>query len=206
MAYYHELVTQESWEELQKLRKLADFVLIGGWATYLYTRGLKSKDIDILVNYNQLPKLDKEYDLYKNERLKKYEAVKGEVQIDIYLPHFSQIGIPVETLVDKAKSVEGFGVLEINYLVALKIFALQQRGRSLKGRKDMLDIISLIQLESFDYKKTRRILRSHKLEPSLKTLNEMLSETSQIQELNLNTHKFSKVKKEMLVGFDNFRK
>ena len=206
MAYYHELVTQESWEELQKLRKLADFVLIGGWATYLYTRGLKSKDIDILVNYNQLPKLDKEYDLYKNERLKKYEAVKGEVQIDIYLPHFSQIGIPVEALVGKEKSVEGFAVLEINYLVALKIFALQQRGRSLKGRKDMLDIISLIQLESFDYKKTRRILRSHKLEPSLKTLNEMLSETSQIQELNLNTHKFSKVKKEMLVGFDNFRK
>src|SRR3989304_5263640 len=138
MAYYHELVTQKSWEELQKLKKLVDFVLIGGWATYLYTKGLKSKDI--------------------------------------YLPHFSQIGIPIEVLVDKAKSVEGFAVLEINYLVALKIFALQQRGRSLKGRKDMLDIISLIQLESFDYKKTRRILRSHKLEPSLKTLNEMLSE------------------------------
>jgi len=137
MAYYHELVTQKSWEELQKLKKLVDFVLIGGWATYLYTKGLKSKDIDILINYDQLPKLEKVYEFYKNGRLKKYEAIKGEVQIDIYLPHFSQIGIPIEVLVDKAKSVEGFAVLEINYLVALKIFALQQRGRSLKGRKDM---------------------------------------------------------------------
>ena len=63
MAYYHDIVTQKSWEELKKLNKKVKFVLIGGWATYLYTKELKSKDIDI------------------------------------YLPHYSEIGIPKEFLI-----------------------------------------------------------------------------------------------------------
>ncbi len=70
-----------------------------------------------------------------------------------------------------------------------------------KSWKDLLDIISLIQHESFDYQKARRILRGYKLEPALKTLNEMLSENNQIPKLSLNTHKFSKIKKEILAGF-----
>jgi hypothetical protein len=49
MAYYHDIITQKSWEELKTLNKELKFVLIGGWATYLYTRELKSKDIAILV-------------------------------------------------------------------------------------------------------------------------------------------------------------
>ena len=54
MEYYHDLVTQKSWEELQQLRKIIDFVLIGGWATYLYTKTLKSKDIDIIKTLSTL--------------------------------------------------------------------------------------------------------------------------------------------------------
>ena len=98
MAYYHDLVTERSWEELQTLRKKLDFVLIGGWAAYLYTKTLKSKDIDLLCDFSELPKLAQHYPLTKNERLKKYEAVKGEVQMDIYLPHYSELGIPVHVL------------------------------------------------------------------------------------------------------------
>ena len=144
MEYYHELVTQKSWEELQHLAKVADFVLIGGWAVYLYTRILKSKDIDIIIEFGELPVLEKHYRLSKNERLKKYEAVKESVQIDIYLPHYSNLGIPVEELISRSRSVEGFKVLESNYLFALKIYTLAQRARTPRGQKDFLDLVSLI--------------------------------------------------------------
>ena len=46
MAFYHNLVTERSWEELQTLRRKLDFILIGGWAVYLYTKTVKSKDFE----------------------------------------------------------------------------------------------------------------------------------------------------------------
>jgi len=141
--YYHDLVTEKSWEELKSLRQLLDFVLIGGWAVYLYTLALKSKDIDIIIDYDKLPLIGQHYQLSKNDRLHKYEAIKGEVQIDIYLPHMAQIGIPAEEIIKYVKSVEGFKVVDINLLFALKLFTLNERGRSPKGRKDLLDILSL---------------------------------------------------------------
>jgi hypothetical protein len=36
MDYYHDLVTQMSWEELAALNKRLRFTLIGGWVVYLY--------------------------------------------------------------------------------------------------------------------------------------------------------------------------
>lgn len=60
MEYYHDLVTQKSWKELQNLNKLLDFVLIGDWAAYLYTKTLKSKDIDIIVDFDTLSLLRKQ--------------------------------------------------------------------------------------------------------------------------------------------------
>ena len=144
MEYYHDLVTEKSWQELKYLSRSLNFVLIGGWAVYLYTRQLKSKDIDIIVDFNQLPVLEKNYALSKNDRLKKYEAVKEEVQIDVYLPHYSRLGLPVEDLLSRSQGLEGFKVLDADYLAVLKIFTLRQRGRSPKGGKDFLDIISLI--------------------------------------------------------------
>ena len=54
MTYYHNTITQKSWEELQILKNRLPFVLIGGWATYLYTHALKSKDNGILIEFVQL--------------------------------------------------------------------------------------------------------------------------------------------------------
>jgi len=54
MPYYHDLIAQKSWQLLQSLGKKFDFVLIGGWAVFLYTGALKSKDIDLILDYPQL--------------------------------------------------------------------------------------------------------------------------------------------------------
>ena len=49
--FWHNLITEKSFGLLQNLRKQFDFILIGGWAVYLYTQSLKSKDIDIYIPF-----------------------------------------------------------------------------------------------------------------------------------------------------------
>lgn len=201
MSYYHNLVTQKSWEELQRLNKIADFVLIDGWATYLYTKTLKSKDVDIITEFDQLSKLEKKYRLVKNDRLKKYEATKDEVQIDIYLPHYSQIGIPVEDLQKQTANLEGFTVLEAEYLLALKIYTLTQRGRTPKGRKDFIDIVSLVNSSAINWKKFQEIAQQYKLTEAVENFIVHFKEYYEVPELNLNKHNFAQLKKKLLSQF-----
>ena len=199
MDYYHNLVTEKSWKELQNLRRRVDFVLIGGWAAYLYTKTLKSKDIDVIIDYDTLPVLAKLYDVRKNNRLKKYEATKEEVQIDIYLPHYSQIGIPVEELLKHAITLEGFRVVEINYVIALKIFTFGRRGGSTKGRKDFIDIVSLLSRPSVDYGQIKHIARNYNLEDALGNFIRVLGSTFEMVELRLNKHAFARLKKHIVL-------
>lgn len=198
MDYYHNLITEKSWEELQNLRRRLDFVLIGGWAIYIYAKTLKSKDIDIIVDYDQLPVLARWYDLGKNDRLKKYQAAKEEVEIDIYLPHYSQIGVPVEDLMKQTANLGGFRVVEINHLLALKIFSFSRRGNSTKGRKDLIDIMSLAAAKLADWEKIKKIVDKYRLEGAAETWVKALKNTFEMNELKLNRHSFSKLKKEIL--------
>ena len=90
-SFYQEMVTQKSWQILQNLKKQVAFILIGGWAVFLYTNSLKSKDIDVIIDYGQLEDLKRTGNVYKNERLRKYEIKREGVDIDIYLPFFSRV-------------------------------------------------------------------------------------------------------------------
>lgn len=198
MAYYHNLITEKSWQELQRLKKNHDFILIGGWAVYLYTKTLKSKDIDIIVDFDQLPVLEKEYQVTKNDRLKKYQALKGEIEIDIYLPHYSQIGIPVADLVKQTQIVAGFTVLKPNCLIALKFFTLKQRGHSVKGQKDFIDIISLFRAKEHDWEEIKKLITRYRLESSLQNFKETLDNYYEVPELVLNKHTFARLKKHLL--------
>jgi len=195
MTYYHDIITEQSWQELQKLRRATNFILIGGWATYLYTHALKSKDIDIIVGFKDLPILDRLYALSKNDRLKKYEAVKGLVQIDLYLPHYSEIGIPVEILQKHAHARDGFTVLHPDWLLALKLFVLSKRGRTLKGMKDFLDILALLHAEAGDLSAARRILRQHGRGSTLSTFATLLAEHRNIPELGIGNHAYARLKR-----------
>ncbi len=194
MDYYHDLVTQKSWNGLTQLVKQVSFVLIGGWAVYLYTKSLKSKDIDILVNFDSLSILKRLYDVHKNDRLCKYEAVRDEVQIDIYLPHYSALGIPLEDVIHKTRSVEAFTLVDPNYLFALKLYTLKERGRTPKGRKDFLDLICLITANIVDFEIIQKLIKTYKLKESKDAFIEFLQEHTQIPELNLTTHHYAKLK------------
>lgn len=200
MIYYRDIVTQKSWETLKVLRRNYQFVLIGGWAVWVYTKQLKSKDIDLVVDLKTLSKLKNNFPVTKNNRLHKYEIIQEEVQIDIYVPFWSQIGIPCEKILVKAQHVEGFRLPPPEALLTLKQIAFLARAGSSKGRKDMLDIISLLKLPEFNWLRYREYTELTKQDkqdlPAL--LKELLSENAQIPELHLNSHQFARLKKQWL--------
>lgn len=185
MDFYNDLVTQKSWQMLGQLKKKIKFVLIGGWAVYLYTKTLKSKDIDIIVDFDQLAKLKKEFAVSKNERLKKYEARQEEVQIDVYLPHYSDLGIPAEEVVKDIKKIETFNVPSAEMLLSLKLLAYQQRKLTIKGQKDRIDILALLNLTDINFSKLT----------VTEDLKNLIKNTVKIPELGINEHQWGRKKK-----------
>jgi len=198
MDFYHNLVTVKSWQFLLNLKKRYRFILIGGWAVFLYTRALKSKDIDLVLEYEELEKMREEFEIFKNDRLKKYEARSEEVEIDIYLPFYSNPGIPAEDLKKFTVSLEGFVVVEKEILAILKQKVLMTRGESVKGRKDLGDLVSLLRLPDFDWDKYRHLVKEYRVEEYLKYSQKIFRETFKIEEIGLNVHQFARFKRKIL--------
>ncbi len=197
MSFYHNLITEKSWKTLQELKKKYEFILIGGWAVFVYTNGLKSKDIDFICDYEELEKLRQNYDLIKNQRLKKYEIKQENTDIDIYLPFFSDLGIPCNEIQKNTIKHSGFTIPKIEILMILKQHAFQDRIGSTKGEKDKIDIISLLQ-QNFDFNFYLKILKEQKKENLVNNLKKILKTTTEIPAINLNQHQFSKIKKSIL--------
>lgn len=198
LGFYHNLVTQKSWHSLQELRKKYDFILIGGWAVFLYAHTLKSKDIDLVMDYPELEKLREEVEVYKNDRLKKYEARKDEVEIDIYIPFYSNPGLPAEDLKHYSISLEGFRIVEKEILAILKQKALMERAHSVKGRKDLIDLVSLFMLNDFDWGKYKIFISQYQLGEYLQFTSSIIKMTKKIDELDLNVHRLAGLKKKIL--------
>ncbi|MBI4253092.1 hypothetical protein HY623_02875 [Candidatus Uhrbacteria bacterium] len=195
MAFWHQNITDKSFIVLQELRQQIFFILIGGWAVYVHTRSLKSKDIDIIVEFDTLADLKTRYGVQKNERLKKYEIPHEGFDIDIYVPGWSNLGIPVSFIRDHTQSVDGFTVPQIEIMILLKCHAYQDRKGSLKGKKDELDIFSILFHPSFDgslFKNHTRALGQEFLISGILTL---LDTSVECPELNLNQKQFADEKK-----------
>lgn len=98
MEYWNELVLEKSWNLLQSIKEKLNFILIGGWAVYLWTESQKSVDIDIVVDFKTLSKIKSSYTITKNDILKKYQIKLDGIDVDIYLPYYSNFGYPIEKL------------------------------------------------------------------------------------------------------------
>ena len=198
MDYYRDSVTQKSWELLRDLKRRFPFVLIGGWAVWFYAKQLKSKDIDLVVDLPVLDQLKSTYDLVKNDRLAKYEFRQGELEVDVYVPFFSTPGIAAEEILANARVVEGFRVPTRELLIALKLVAWDARRASAKGRKDFLDIVSLLETGTVDNVSLRKWILVGRLEENASQFREELTHQTAILELHLNAHRLSRRKKHWL--------
>ena len=200
MEFWPELLTKASWERLVLLKTEFNFILIGGWAAYLHTGLHKSKDIDIVVDYDTLKKLEQGYDLVKNNRLKKYEIKSGKFDIDIYVPYFSDLAVPLEDLNKQTMMIKGINTLKAEPLLILKQGAEIDRRNSIKGEKDAIDIITIILRSDIEWTAYIKLLKKYKKEKFRDELIFVINNFSDknIHYLGINFNEFKKWKKKII--------
>ncbi len=174
MEFWNDIVTDKSWNLLIELTKEFNFIIIGGWATYLHTKTLKSKDIDIVVDFDTLEKLGIKYILKKNTNLKKYEIIVDEISVDIYVPFFSKFVIPLNELEKHYTSVQGMKVVSPEALLILKQQAELERKDSVKGQKDRTDLMNILMNSNVEIKKYFDLIKKYGLKDYPSRLREII--------------------------------
>ncbi len=200
MQYWNSLLTDKSWNTLLKLKKEPiKFILIGGWAVFLWTGQIKSKDIDIIIaNFDDLSYIKQRYTLNKNNKLRKYEMMIENIDVDVYLIHYSQLGIPIKEICDKTSSINGIELPNPDVLLILKQTAELSRSDTIKGKKDQIDILTLLFYSEIDFAAYKKLLEKYGLEGYLKRLKTIIKTFKDIKYLNLNPREF-KLKKQALL-------
>lgn len=180
-------------------RKPFKFIVIGGWAAYLWTALHKSKDIDIaLIRIKDIDYLKQKYALSKNDNLKKYGININEIDIDIYVPYYSKLAIPVEELDKYIAKVQGLTVLKPEALVITKQGAEIERGESVKGIKDRVDIMALLLFTDFNFKIYFELLKRYKLNNYYARLMSIINNFKEYEYLGLNPREFKLKKNNVL--------
>ncbi|HII54419.1 hypothetical protein AUJ13_01640 [Candidatus Micrarchaeota archaeon CG1_02_49_24] len=198
--FWSELLTKESWAMLTSLAREYDFILIGGWSVYLWAGMHKSKDIDIVVDYGTLKLLSGRFNLGKNPRLAKYELRFDKFDVDIYLPFFSKLAIPPEALAGYIAKVQGITTVQPEALLVLKQAAEIERRGTPKGRKDAIDLMTLLIHSEVDLTKYHDLLIKYKHESFANELATVIKTfgDSDIDYLGLGFVEFKKWKKGIL--------
>ncbi|MFH1752513.1 MAG: hypothetical protein ABH821_06285 [archaeon] len=197
--FWSEEITGKSYEKLFELKKELDFVLIGGWAVYLHTKAFKSKDIDIVVGYEQLFKLKENYSLTKNDFLKKYEIKLEHFDVDIYTQNFSELIVPVKVILKEFELIEGIKVVKPEILVILKEQAFLSRKGTIKGKKDALDITLILLHSNFELEKYFKLIKETKKD-YVSLIKEVLKTVTDkdIPYLNIKRQEFIKKRKQLI--------
>ncbi|MBW2984132.1 hypothetical protein KY361_03400 [Candidatus Woesearchaeota archaeon] len=200
MEFWNSTLTEKSWKILLQLKeKKFDFIVIGGWAAYLWTNLHKSKDIDVVIkNFEDLNFLKKNYDLIKNDSLKKYEIKFEEVDLDIYVPFFSELAIPVNDIRKHTTKVQNFEVVKPEVLLILKQGAEYDREKSVKGEKDRIDIITLVFYADIDFKEYFKLLGKYKLDHFYERLKRIVSNFKETKYVNMTPRELKLKKKEIM--------
>lgn len=154
-----------------------DFVVIGGWASWFHTKTVKSKDIDMYVDFEeffnfQKALADKGIFISLNQKLKKYESKINDVDIDIYTPNYCDLIIPCKDVFSEKwfKKIDGFNVILPEPFLILKLKAEENRSGTIKGFKDRIDILALIYKIDLDKKFLSELERKHRFDAKKKIL------------------------------------
>jgi len=200
MEFWNSDLTNESWKELLFLSTKYKLVLIGGWAVYMYTKLQKSRDIDMVVDYEQFNLLSTDFEMQKNQSLRRYEIQFQKFDIDVYTPFYSKLSIPPHDLINNHTVIENIMVPRVEELLILKIGAFDERMNSVKSQKDRLDIAGLAFYSSIDYVRLRNILDSYGKMSYIGLLIKAIDniERRLLPYLNLNELSYSRIKKQTL--------
>jgi len=156
----------------------------------------KSKDVDIIVDIDTLQQIKNKYELRKNDSLRKYEIKINEIDIDVYVPFYSKLTIPLEAI--ESQKIEGFSVAKAEELLILKQGAELDRKYSEKGEKDRIDIISLLLNHEINLSRYKKILKKNKKEDLINNLLTLIKNFNEYKYFNMLPSKFKKRKQELV--------
>ena len=182
--FWNEEQTRRSMELLNRLSKDVDFVLIGGWAVFMYAKQQMSLDVDIAVAYDSLEYF-RRYGIgdYKNTRIK-YSIIDG-TYVDLFVENFSDKGMPfpIKTVLDNYLTIEGIKVVDRELLLILKLWRYFRPDQQ-KIRKDVLDVIALLLYGDIDLNRFKELVELYKVPEgrSINVLLEYIDKTPQVQD------------------------
>ena len=174
MEFWNDQAIDESWNALVELAKRYRFVLIGGWACYLYTGTIKSQGKDIIVDFETLNLIKMEFSVNKNAILRKYEIIFDNVSVDIYVPYYSEFVIPFECIKENTVKRQGMTIPKPEIILILKQQAELERKNSVKGQKDRVDILNILIKGNADMKTYFLLVRKYGLEAYMRRLETII--------------------------------
>src|SRR3990167_5190345 len=117
--------------------------------------------------------------------------------VDIYVPHYSELGLPLESVLSDYEIIDGFKVPQKEFLLIMKIFTYKERKGNIKGEKDKIDIFSILNFTEIDWTIAKNIIEKNNLFFAREELTEIMKSTNEIAELGLNVKKTADLKRKI---------
>jgi hypothetical protein len=147
----------EHWAKLQRLakglgEKCPDAVFIGGLAVFAHAARLGSRwqetshDVDLCISAEGKGTLRERYDTTSNPQLHKDSVRIESEDFDVYTEYQNDLAIPYDLIASFSVTSEGFRVASLEHLLVLKIDAALGRPETLKGEKDLRDLVRILTL------------------------------------------------------------
>lgn len=147
------------WAHLKRIaeritEEFPDAVFIGGVATYYHALSLgaefreASHDGDLYLSLAGKSELRDRYEVRRStnrQPVKDSVLVEGE-DLDLYVEHQHNLGVPYADIFAHAQLVDGVRVAALEHLLILKLDAARDRRGTGKGEKDVRDIAKLVVL------------------------------------------------------------
>lgn len=200
IQFWNEENTRGSFDVLRGLVGKVNFVLIGGWAVFYYTRQQRSLDIDIAIGYDSVEHF-MGYGVNQYEgMLIKYATVNGIV-VDLFIEGFADkdLPVPVSEIMQHYITLEGIKVVEKELLLLLKTWGYF-RADEVKHHKDVIDAVSLLFFADIDLQKVRQYIERYNI-PKNKGADIMLEYLDMavrfLPNLDLTEHEYQVRKEEL---------
>lgn len=102
----------------------------------------------------------------------KFEALIGDVEVDIYTPFMSKLAVPCSDVFNQKlySLIERFKVATPEVLLLLKAQAAQERWHAEKGMKDRIDIISLLKFADVKHGLLKQMLEKYDRQNTLREI------------------------------------
>ncbi len=124
----------------------------------------------------------------------------NDVEVEVYVPYFSNLGIPVEDVAASIRVLEGFKVPTPEVLLILKQAAEVERAGSVKGLKDRIDILALLIYSEIDFNAYLSLVNKYSLSSYRERLKNLVETADrEFKELGLtNPRQIRQLRKKLL--------